>query len=103
MIERRGASQIITRDCISQIRPTRTDIPPDHYEGCRPAVRDERLAHYVNNSIKEYDIRKDYYNDITFCFCFLDHRCNDARSNMIPSISMVLVSVVGVVSLMLFL
>lgn len=52
------AETIITRECLSSLRSVRTDIPADHYEGCRPAAKDVRLAHYVNNSIKELDIRR---------------------------------------------
>lgn len=47
---------MITRDCLSSMRGIRTDIPADHYEGCRPAAKDVKLANYVNNSIKELDI-----------------------------------------------
>lgn len=47
---------VITRDCLSSMRGIRTDIPADHYEGCRPAAKDVKLANYVNNSIKELDI-----------------------------------------------
>lgn len=57
----------------------RTDLPADRYEGCRPASKDVRLAHYVfNNTIKELDIRRDHFESTTFCYCFLDHRCNDS-------------------------
>jgi len=52
------AETIITRECLSSLRSVRTDIPADHYEGCRPAAKDVRLAHYVNNSIKELDIKR---------------------------------------------
>jgi hypothetical protein len=52
------AETIITRECLSSLRGVRTDIPADHYEGCRPAAKDVRLAHYVNNSIKELDIKR---------------------------------------------
>lgn len=48
--------QVITRDCLSSLQSFRTDIPADHYEGCRPAARDVKLANYVNNSIKELDV-----------------------------------------------
>lgn len=52
------AETIITRECLSSLRSVRTDIPADHYEGCRPAAKDVRLAHYVNNTIKELDIKR---------------------------------------------
>jgi hypothetical protein len=52
------AETIITRECLSSLRAVRSDIPADHYEGCRPAAKDVRLAHYVNNSIKELDIKR---------------------------------------------
>uniref|UniRef100_A0A1A9X0B1 Uncharacterized protein n=1 Tax=Glossina brevipalpis TaxID=37001 RepID=A0A1A9X0B1_9MUSC len=77
IIERRGAKEIITRDCLSTLT-FRTDIPADKYEGCRPAANDVRLAHYVHHNIKEHDVKRDYYSNVTFCFCFLDHRCNDS-------------------------
>lgn len=77
--ERKGASVTITRDCLSTFRGFRTDLPPDHYEGCRPAAKDVRLAHYVfNNTITQLDIRRDHFDSTEFCFCFLDHRCNGA-------------------------
>lgn len=71
--------EVITRDCLSSLRAFRTDIPPDHYEGCYAAAKDMNLAHYVNNTIKELDIRRDYFPHVEFCFCFLDHRCNDSN------------------------
>ncbi|BFF97301.1 uncharacterized protein DMAD_05743 [Drosophila madeirensis] len=75
--ERRGSRETITRDCLSALS-FRTDIPADKYEGCRPAAKDVRLAHYVNHTIKEHDVKRDFFPDTTFCFCFLDHRCNGA-------------------------
>ncbi|XP_075234356.1 QVR superfamily protein crim [Lycorma delicatula] len=80
IIERKGAEEIITRDCLSSLRAVRTDIPADHYEGCRPAAHDVRLAHYVNNSIKELDIKRNHYDSVTWCFCYFDNRCNSATS-----------------------
>ena len=74
------ASETIIRDCLSSLQALRTDIPSDKYEGCRSAAKDVRLAHYVNNSIKELDIRRDYFDETTYCFCFLDHRCNSATN-----------------------
>ncbi|XP_049864981.1 uncharacterized protein LOC126366092 [Pectinophora gossypiella] len=78
LIERKGAQEVITRDCLSNFRAFRTDIPADTYEGCRPAAKDVNLANYVNNSIKELDVKRDWYDETTWCFCFLDHRCNGA-------------------------
>lgn len=51
------ASEIITRECLSSLT-FRSDIPADHYEGCRPAAKDVRLGHYVNHSIKEHDVHR---------------------------------------------
>ncbi|KAF4529372.1 hypothetical protein B566_EDAN017640 [Ephemera danica] len=84
-----SATEIFTRDCLSALKSFRTDIPADHYEGCRPASRDVKLAHYVNNSINELDIRRDYYDSVTWCFCFFDDRCNGAGS-LVSSITMAL-------------
>ncbi|KAI9581849.1 hypothetical protein GQX74_010166 [Glossina fuscipes] len=56
VIERRGAKEIITRDCLSSLS-LRTDIPADKYEGCRPAANDVHLAHYVNHTVKEHDVK----------------------------------------------
>ncbi|XP_055532152.1 uncharacterized protein LOC129722591 [Wyeomyia smithii] len=78
VVERKGTTETITRDCLSALQAFRTDIPADKYEGCRPAAKDEQLAHYVNNSIKQLDVKRDYYTSTSFCFCFLDHRCNGA-------------------------
>ncbi|XP_041972866.1 uncharacterized protein LOC121728698 [Aricia agestis] len=78
LIERKGAKEVITRDCLSNFKAFRTDIPADTYEGCRVAAKDVNLANYVNNSIKELDIKRDWYDETTWCFCFLDHRCNSA-------------------------
>jgi len=74
-----SAETIITRECLSSVRSFRTDIPADHYEGCRPAAKDVRLGHYVNNSIHQLDIHRDYYDEVTWCFCYFDHRCNNAE------------------------
>lgn len=53
-----SAQKIITRDCLSNFRAFRTDIPADTYEGCRAAAKDVNLANYVNNTIKELDIKR---------------------------------------------
>ncbi|XP_076265899.1 QVR superfamily protein crim isoform X2 [Rhynchophorus ferrugineus] len=80
IIEQRSDETLITRSCLSSLRGIRTDIPADHYEGCRPAAVDVHLANYVNNSIKELDIYRNYYDNTTWCFCFLDQRCNSGVS-----------------------
>ncbi|GLV31975.1 crimpled [Carabus blaptoides fortunei] len=94
LIERKGASEIITRECLSSLT-FRSDIPADHYEGCRAAAKDVRLGHYVNHSIKEHDIHRNYYDETTWCFCFLDHRCNAAFS-ILPTVT-VFVSLLAVI------
>nr|CAG4652304.1 EOG090X0I2F [Triops cancriformis] len=80
IVERKGADEIITRDCLSSIIGIRRDIPADTYEGCRPAAEDVRLAQYVFNDITELDIKRDHYDNTTFCFCDFDHFCNAAPS-----------------------
>ncbi|KAJ9584168.1 hypothetical protein L9F63_021465, partial [Diploptera punctata] len=89
IIERKGAEHIITRECLSSLRGVRTDIPADHYEGCRPAAKDVRLAHYVNNSIKELDIKRDHYDETTWCFCYFDNRCNGAIITITANLMMI--------------
>lgn len=97
-----SASVTITRECLSTLRAFRTDIPADHYEGCRTASKDVRLAHYVfNNTIKELDIRRDYFDSTEFCFCFLDHRCNSSNS-LVRSLKLILTLVMGSLAVRLF-
>ncbi|XP_055708202.1 uncharacterized protein LOC129804686 [Phlebotomus papatasi] len=90
VIEKTGTSETVIRDCFSSLRAFRTDIPADRYEGCRPAAKDVRLGHYVNNSIRELDVHRTHFDSTTFCFCFLDHRCNSS-----PSISLSLAVIAG--------
>lgn len=99
IIERKGATEMVTRDCLSTIRATgRTDIPADPYEGCRGAALDPHLGNYVNNSIKEYDIYRRHYDEVTFCFCFFDYRCNGAGSHRISALAIVSVSIFSLLS-----
>lgn len=91
VIERKGAEEVITRNCLSSLRAYRTDIPADHYEGCRPAATDVRLAHYVNNSIKELDIKRNFYDEVTWCFCYFDNRCNSATTTALSIVLLTLV------------
>nr|CAG4642916.1 EOG090X0I2F [Evadne anonyx] len=76
VIEKKGADVVITRDCLSSLQGIRRDIPADVYEGCRPAASDVKLAQYVFNDISELDIKRNYYDNTTFCFCDFDHLCN---------------------------
>lgn len=65
IIERKGAEEVITRDCLSSVQAIRRDIPADVYEGCRPAAKDVKLAQYVFNDIDELDIRR--YSNLSKC------------------------------------
>ncbi|XP_043268044.1 uncharacterized protein crim [Venturia canescens] len=94
VIERKGSEEIITRECLSALKGFRTDIPADKYEGCRPAAKDVRLGHYVNNSITQLDIHRDYYDEVTWCFCFFDNRCNSAT---VMKISALIISLVAAI------
>ncbi|KAK0086583.1 hypothetical protein PV325_002892 [Microctonus aethiopoides] len=93
LIERKGAEEVITRECLSNLRGFRTDIPADQYEGCRPAAKDVRLGHYVNNSITQLDIHRDYYDEVTWCFCHFDNRCNSATAIKLSGI-VLLISII---------
>ncbi|KAL7041713.1 hypothetical protein ACKWTF_000869 [Chironomus riparius] len=97
VIETKGASEFITRDCLSALVPYRTDIPADKYEGCRRATYDPKLANYVNNSIKEINVKRDYFDSTLFCFCFLDHRCNGS-SNLSISTTLLVVSLSAIIA-----
>ncbi|KAL7648885.1 UNVERIFIED_CONTAM: hypothetical protein RMT77_000819 [Armadillidium vulgare] len=81
LIQQKGASVIVTRDCLSNLEGHRRDIPADHYEGCRPAAEDPLLGHYSNNSIPEIDIKRNYYDSTLYCFCDFDERCNNASTS----------------------
>ncbi|XP_023944332.1 uncharacterized protein LOC112050317 [Bicyclus anynana] len=93
LIERKGAKEVITRDCLSTFKPFRTDIPADTYEGCRNAAKDVNLANYVNNTVKELDVKRDWYDETVWCFCFLDHRCNNGSTNTISMVLLTLTSI----------
>nr|SVE79229.1 EOG090X0I2F [Daphnia lumholtzi] len=90
IVERKGAEEIITRDCLSSIQGIRRDIPADIYEGCRPAARDIRLAQYVFNDIDELDIKRNHYDNTTFCFCDFDQFCNSVGKPAIPAMMMII-------------
>ncbi|KAF5294641.1 hypothetical protein FQA39_LY02773 [Lamprigera yunnana] len=91
ILEEKDADTVITRACLSSIQGLRKDIPADHYEGCRPAAKQVILGNYVNNSIKELDIYRKYYDKTTFCFCFLDYWCNSSHKDL-PSVIVTIVA-----------
>lgn len=48
----------ITRDCLSNLIGFRKDVPADNYEGCRPAAAQPNVAVYVENHVKELDLKR---------------------------------------------
>jgi len=76
IIERKGADVMVTRDCLSNVETFRTDVPADKYDGCRTAAKDVQLGQYTFNTVKEIDTERNYYDNVTWCFCNFDHWCN---------------------------
>jgi len=96
IIDKKGSDLLITRDCLSNIMPFRRDIPADRFEGCRPAATQPKLAVYVENSVNELDLKKDYFSDTTYCFCEFDEWCNHSstvRTNYLIVFAAALLSV----------
>jgi len=81
IIEKKGADVQVTRDCLSNLIGYRRDIPADRYEGCRSSAAQPKTAVYVQNSVKELDLKRDFYSDVTYCFCEFDEWCNAATNN----------------------
>ncbi|XP_076313227.1 QVR superfamily protein crim [Tachypleus tridentatus] len=96
--ETKGAEKLITRDCLSNLVGLRRDIPADTYEGCRPAAEHPKLAVYVQNNIKELEIKRDYWNEVTYCFCKFDQWCNGSHYN-IAEFANVLITLISLVIL----
>lgn len=78
IIQRRGAEVFIVRDCLSNLVGFRRDIPADKFEGCRPAAYQPKMSVYVENSVKQLDLKHDYYESTTYCFCEFDEWCNSS-------------------------
>ncbi|KAK8770025.1 hypothetical protein V5799_013510 [Amblyomma americanum] len=85
----RVAEVLYTRDCLSNLEAYRHDIPADTYEGCRPAAESPKLAVYVDNNIKELELKRDYYTSVDYCFCEFYYWCNSAHST-VPTMAILL-------------
>ncbi|XP_053207808.1 uncharacterized protein LOC128391878 [Panonychus citri] len=91
VIEKRDGETRITRDCLSNLIGVKTNIPGDTFEGCRPAAPLNKLANYVENSVSQFDLKREYWTNSTYCFCQLDHWCNSSYS-MGPNILLLSIS-----------
>lgn len=49
---------LYTRDCLSNLEAYRHDIPADTYEGCRAAAEAPKLAVFVENNVKEWELKR---------------------------------------------
>jgi len=78
IVDRKGSNVLVTRDCLSNLIHLRRDIPADKFEGCRPAAETKKLSIYVENYVKELDLKRDYWDQTTYCFCEFDEWCNNA-------------------------
>jgi len=95
IIERKGADVQVTRDCLSNLIGYRKDIPADQYEGCRTAAAQPKVAVYVENTVKELDLKRDYWSDTTYCFCEFDEWCNSAFTSNASLLLLTLSAMIG--------
>ncbi|XP_054154379.1 uncharacterized protein LOC128952931 [Oppia nitens] len=96
IIDQKGSDLLVTRDCLSNIIPYRRDIPADRFEGCRPAATQPKLAVFVENSVDQLDLKKDYFDKTTYCFCEFDEWCN--HSTRCQASGLLLVLTIALVS-----
>lgn len=97
IVERKGSEVLYTRDCLSNLQYYRHDIPADTYEGCRPAAESPKLAVYIDNDIKELELKRDYYTSVDYCFCEFYYWCNGSAS---PTVMWMLPCVLALVQLL---
>jgi len=67
----------------------RQDIPADHFEGCRSRAEQPNLGVYVYNEVKELDLKREYWDGTTYCFCQNDEWCNTGGK---PSTSIITIT-----------
>lgn len=92
-----AAEVLYTRDCLSNLQYYRHDIPADTYEDCRPAAESPKLAVYIDNDIKELELKRDYYTSVDYCFCEFYYWCNGSAS---PTVMWMLPCVLALVQLL---
>jgi hypothetical protein len=79
IVEQQGDDIQVTRDCLSNLVGQRLDIPADTEEGCRRSAQ-PNTAVYVQNQVRQLNLRRDHYKQVEFCICDLDEWCNSATA-----------------------